>query len=256
MHISPTAGTLYLWFLVRCISFRVAENQADIFGKLYGAFIVSSHQGLRHSAQIHRSINDVTIVLKKRYTGLISGVTFTVVCLLSNVGRREFYRIFKEIHRPSERYWIGGGQHSAQQLSAVTSPGFHIKLHAPLLRVCLRSPEETQLTSLRRWSNSLSKPLFRRTIVDYCFYPVACRCSWSVGVHIQVNLWRTTNKLRVNGHVSDESSTSATWHISESHLSFSCTADLRPHFVIQVQYVCAALVSGDRKQIKGSDKVL
>lgn len=55
----------HLWFLVGCVCFRVAENEADVFGKLHRVFVISCYQCFWHSAQIHGSVDDVPIVLKK-----------------------------------------------------------------------------------------------------------------------------------------------------------------------------------------------
>lgn len=56
---------LHLGFLVRRVCFGVAENEAHVFGELHRVFIIPFIQCLRHGAQIHGCVNDVSIVLNK-----------------------------------------------------------------------------------------------------------------------------------------------------------------------------------------------
>lgn len=53
----------YLRFLVWCVSFRVAENETNIFGELHRVFIIPFIQCFWHCSQVHWRVNDVPVVL-------------------------------------------------------------------------------------------------------------------------------------------------------------------------------------------------
>lgn len=58
-----------------------------------------------------------------------------IISVAVSSGSRSFYRILKQIHWLPERFRIWRGDHSAQQLSTLTSPGLHIQNHATLLGI-------------------------------------------------------------------------------------------------------------------------
>lgn len=59
------------------------------------------------------------------------------------------YRILKQIHGLPERFRIWRGDHSAHQLSTLTSPRFHIQNHTSLLRILVPSLLEEKINQTK-----------------------------------------------------------------------------------------------------------
>lgn len=150
---------LHLWFLVGCVCFRVAENEADVFGKLHRVFVIPCHQRFWHRTQIHGSVDDVPIVLNKNTVDLLQCYHFFQIHLqthqmFSNIGGL-LYRILEEIHWLSEWLRIRRVYHSTQQLSTLTSPCSHIQSHSTFVWIRVGPLAE------RKWYYLRLKPVQR-----------------------------------------------------------------------------------------------
>lgn len=157
---------------------------------------------------------------------------------------RTFYRVLKEIHWLPERFWIGGGGHSSQQFSALTSPRLHIQRHTAFLGICflLKSKNKNQATT-----DIFTSQFSLQRCAGVA--PIT-RCPVDVP-GVSESMSKSPCKARGCTDVYTEKIGNGSRYVylrTNTYSRFFFAADLRPQFVIQMQNISAALVPENRSE--------